>query len=95
MNAVASTPASQQPAALQLQGLSKRYGGKLAVDAVTLSFEPGAFIGRYTHQETSHSNFIYPRQLNSTVGNPMDQNVNVQLNTSGAEGIVRALYLLR
>ena len=32
-------------AALELQGLSKAYDGKTAVDAVTLRIEPGSFVG--------------------------------------------------
>lgn len=32
-------------AALELLGLSKHYGGKVAVDAVTLRIEPGSFVG--------------------------------------------------
>lgn len=49
-----------------------------------------AFIGRFTQEETSHSNFNYPRSLSATVGNaggngnPMDQGFDMRLNTSGA-----------
>jgi type II secretory pathway pseudopilin PulG len=39
------------------------------------------FIGRFTQEETSHSAFIYPRDI-PAMGNPMDQNVNLTLNTS-------------
>ncbi len=40
------------------------------------------FIGRFTQEETSHPDFRFP-QSPSTVGNPMDQDVQLTLNAAG------------
>lgn len=59
------------------------FGNPPAAGPAPPSNKNAYFIGRFTQEETSHANFRFPQNA-STVGNPMDQDVQLTLNASGA-----------